>query len=163
MAVVDLKSTAFNSVSATDNTDLDVVDPIRNRFRIRGAIGRVDNAADDSDTSVYRLFRLPSRAILRPETKVDLQNWGFAAATIGLAKADGATLTEDGLLGTVTVSGLSAASEPIVVFGAKWGEPVWEQAGLSADPGGMLDVVIGTAAGAAGAGHALFDALWQID
>lgn len=163
MAVVDLKSDAYDSVSATDNTDRDVVDPIRNRFLIRGAIGTVANAATDSDTSVYRLWRMPARAILRPETLVDLQSWGFAAATLGLAAVDGNTLTEDGLLGSQTVSGLSAPSAPIAAFGAKWGLPVWEQAGLAADPGGMVDVIIGTAAGAAGAGTATFDALWQID
>lgn len=160
MAIVDMKSDAFDSFA---DLQLAVVDPIRNRFMMRGAIGSVANLATDSDTSLYRLWRMPSRAILRPETKVDLQEWGFAAATLGLAEADGATLTEAGLLGSVTVSGLAAPSEPIAIFGAKWGLPVWEQAGLAADPGGLVDVIIGTAAGAAGAGSAKFDAVWQID
>lgn len=161
MAIVNLSSTAFDVRNADGS--LDLVDPIRNRAELRAAVGSVANASTDSDGSVYRLFALPSRAILRAETSVDLQGWGYAAATIGLARNGGATLTANGLLASVTVSGLSAPSAPIALFGAKWGKPIWEAAGLSADPGGLVDVIIATAANATGAGSATFDALWQID
>lgn len=160
MAIVDTKSDAYDVRNA--DRSLDLVDPLRNRGMLRSAIGTVANLAGDSNGSVYRLWAMPSRAILRPETKVDLQDWGFASARIGLAQ-DGITLEADGLLGATTVSGLSDVTTPIALFGAKWGMPVWEAAGLAADPGGVLDVVITTGADAAGAGSATFDAVWQID
>lgn len=160
MAIVDTKSDAFDSGMGWDQ---EVVDPIRSRAKLRGAIGTVACAATDSNGSVYRLWRMPSRAILHPVTVLDLQDWGYAACTVGLARADGATLTANGLLSVADVSALSAVSSPIAAFGAKWGKPIWEAAGLSADPGGLVDVVITTAANATGAGTADFDAVWMID
>lgn len=162
MAIVNLSSTAFDVRNADGS--LDLVDPIRNRAELRAAVGSIANASTDSNGSVYRLFALPSRAILRAETRIDLTDWGFAAATIGLARNGGATLTANGLATTITIASLSGAfTAPIALFGAKWGKPIWEQAGLAADPGGLVDVIIATAAGAADAGTAKFDALWQID
>lgn len=160
MAIVDTKSDA---ISQGLGQNLDPVDPIRNRGLLRAAVGTVANLATDSNGSVYRLVTVPSRAILRPESKIDLQNWGYAAATVGLARERGATLTANGLLASVTISGLSAESTPIALFGTKWAEPLWEQAGLSEDPGGNLDIIIATAANATGAGSATFDFVWQID
>lgn len=162
MAIVDNKSDVFDTRDATTN-ELSVVDPIRSRGFIRCALGSINNLAGDNDTSVYRLWRMPARGILLPLTKVDLQSWGYAAATLGLATPNGATLTEDGLLSSVTVSGLSAPSTPVTHGATDWTKPVWELAGLSADPGEYVDVIIGTAADAAGAGSATFEAYWLID
>ncbi len=161
MPIVDTRSDAFD-VGAGQT--LDVVDPVRNRALTRAAVGTVANLASDNNGSRYRLWTMPSRAILRPETRIDLTGWGYAAATIGLAANRGAQLTANGLMTTITISSLSGAfSVPIALFGAKWGRPLWQQAGLSADPGGLLDVIIATAADATGAGVARFDAVWQID
>lgn len=160
MAIVDVKSDAVDQGAGALK---EPVDPIRNRALLRAACGTVANGSTDSNGSVYRLATIPSRAILRPESLIDLQGWGFAAAKVGVARERGAVLDDDGVLASVTVSGLSAPSAPVAVFGGKWGKPLWEAAGLAADPGGNLDVVITTAADAAGAGVAKFDLIWQID
>lgn len=162
MAIVDTSSDALPARGADNSWGL--VDPIRSRALLRAAIGTVANLSTDSSGSLYRLARIPSRAILRPESQLDLNNWGYAAATLGLAAERGGLLTANGLATTITIASLSGAlTTPIAKFGAKWGKPVWEQAGLSADPGGLVDVVIATAANAAGAGVATFDLVWQID
>jgi hypothetical protein len=160
MPIVELKSTAYDSMAGNVLT---VVDNVRSRAGVRCAVGSVANGSGDSSGSLYRLWRMPAGAILRPETRVDLQTWGYAAVKLGIARADGAVLDDDGLLASATVAGLSAASAPIAQFGAKWNKPVWEAAGLAANPGGLIDVVILTVANATGAGSAKFDAVWQVD
>lgn len=118
------------------------------------ATGRIANAATDNSGSMYRLVELPSNAILHPDTKIDLQGWGFAAATVG-------TDTDtDALLSSVTVSGLSAPSAPIAHGDAKWGKPLWQQLGMTEDPRTQIALSIHTVADAASAGAATFEIHW---
>ncbi len=162
MAIVDMSSDAVRSGGGVAMV---TPDPRAANAELRAAIGSVAHLASDNNGSRYRLFTVPSRAILRPETRIDLTGWGYAAATVGLAaNRGGAQLTANGLLASVTISSLSGAfSQPIVICGSKWCKPPWQQAALSSDPGGLLDVIIATAADATGAGVARFDAVWQID
>jgi hypothetical protein len=161
MPIVDVKSDAVDQGAGALK---EPVDPIRCRALLRAACGTVANASTDSNGSVYRLATIPSRAILRPETQLDLTGWGYAAATLGVARERGAVLTANGLAGTITIGALAGAlTTPVAKFGLKWGKPLWESCGLAADPGGNLDVVITTAANATGAGVAKFDFVWQID
>jgi hypothetical protein len=153
MAVVSTKSSAYAQGPAGATKYV----PVDNRFTagaVRVAAGVVANAAGDSQNSVYLLAKLPSNAVLLPQTTLDLQDLGFAACKLGVTGA----IT--GLLTVADVSALSAVSTPIAIFGAKWNKPLWEACGLSADPGGDLDIIVTCDGGnATGAGTVDFE-IW---
>lgn len=113
--------------------------------------GSVANLAGDNNGSKYRLCRLPSNCILHPDTVIDLQSWGFTVANLGT------DLDPDALLAVADTSALSDVSNPITLFGATWNKPLWEQLGMSSDPGGEIEISIHTAADAGGAGSADFE------
>lgn len=118
------------------------------------ATGRVANLATDNNGSKYRLVRLPSSAVLHPDTVIDLQSWGYAVATIGTDD------DPDALLASVTIAGLSDVTSPIAHGDAKWGKPLWQQLGMAEDPRSEITLSIHTAADAAGAGSATFEIHW---
>lgn len=119
--------------------------------------GSIANAADDSDTSTYTLVELPSNAILDPESTIDLQSWGFGVANIGIDSDHDALLA---VADTTVLADVSTFTD-LGLFGTKWNKPLWEQVGLSEDPGGTIPIRIFTAAGAAGAGSATFRIVWK--
>lgn len=118
------------------------------------ATGTIVHTAGALATSMYRLISLNPDVILHPDTAIDLQNWGFAAATIGV-DAD-----TDALLASQTISGLSDVSKPIAFGDAKWGLPLWQQVGLTERPEGKITLSIHSVANATGVGSAKFEIHW---
>ena len=117
--------------------------------------GKVTCAASDSSGSTYWLARLPSTVILRPESKIDLQAWGFTIAKIGIVT------DTDALLSVADTTGLSDVSTFLAFDDAKWNKPLWEQLGLASDPGSTFDIGLFTEAAASGSGDAPFEFHWQ--
>ena len=106
--------------------------------------------ASDSNGSIYRLAQIPSWAILRETSQIDLQSWGFTIARVGIES------DTDALLSVANTAGLSAVSTFFAFGAATWNKQLWEQLGLSEDPRQMIDISIFTEADAGGAGTAPF-------
>lgn len=156
MPVVIRKSGAYNIIDPADQSR-DVIDTRDSEGKVRRVTGTITNRADDSNGSELQLVRLPTSAILLPETRLDLAALGFASVTIGVR---GATT---GLVGATSISGGMANTAPIAIFGAKWGIELWRQLGLAADPFGWLDLAVFATANATVAGSLKYDISWIAD
>lgn len=157
MAIEKIKSSVFGGVNTPEATRI-IPDKHRRAGVMQAAAGTVSNDAAASDGSEYTLCEIPSHAILRPESVIDLQGWGFVEADVG---ADG---YETGLLDIADTTLLTAPSKPIAdIESAKWGKELWEQLGMPADPRGKIAIKIFVNAAAAGAGVCNFDIVWQAD
>lgn len=156
MAVVTVKSPAvFGALLSATTGQRAAPDYTTARGVVHRTAGRVDNASADSNGSKYVLATLPSACVLLVEDSiVDLQNWGYAAATIGDPS------DTDSLLASVTISGESDVRALGAHADSNWNKPLWEALGMSEDPGGLIELAIHTAAGATGDGYATFDLRW---
>ena len=104
----------------------------------------VEVDASASATSTYTMARLPSNARLLPSSIVgwdDLASTGSPTLDVGIK---GSQVTNDpdaindGLdAATANLSGSAMIKDP-----ANWGKPLWEMAGETSDPGGMLEIYI---------------------
>ncbi len=168
MGVVTTKSTAV--------THLDATPPVANTagngaaFRSRKINGYVAAAATDSSTSRYVLARIPSNAVVK---RVELENTAFGGSCAGdvglyypaandLAIGQTASAAIDADFFGSAVSLVSASSGAVNVTNEsgtytldKRSQPIWQAAGLSADPGGKFDVCVTLTADAASAGKLL--------
>lgn len=119
------------------------VDPARARGRPIVTQFTVTNAGTDSAGSKYLLCRLPSAAILTASTTFKADGWGFAVTSIGTASDVDALFQAN----------KNAAHSPITRnAAASHGVPLWQLLGLSADPGGEIELYAHAIADAAGAG-----------
>lgn len=114
----------------------------------RGVVGidaTVEVAADASAGSVYTMARIPSNARIHGPSIVyfdDLASTGSPTIDIGLkAVADNITTDDDALNDGIGVSA-AAGSARVVKDIANIGKMAWEFAGASADPGGVVDVIV---------------------
>lgn len=146
MAVVKVKSDLF----ADRFADEPVPDPARARGRPIVIAGRVENAATDSNGSMYLLAELPSDCILAASTAFQVENDGFAAIRIG-------TRSDVDALVSVAKSAGNVVS-PVAQFSSTFhGKPLWEALGMASDPGGTIGIWKHAVADAAAAGHMLFE------
>lgn len=111
---------------------------------------QISIANGDSIASVYFVGKVPSSALLSPGSNI------YLPATAGLTSFGlGFTGAPAALMSAVNVSagGIFPAMSAVSV--ANYIQPAWQLAGLSSDPGGMLDlfVTLGAAAGAAALVH----------
>lgn len=158
MAVVNTKS---NGVYNADNSIMS------NRYLygapLKTAVATVEVAAADDDTSVYRMFQVPSNAII---FKIDVKNDAITAGTsydFGVynipprngSTAVGAVVDADAFASAVDMSSARVAPLDIVNEALnidKAEKRLWEILGLSRDPGIEYDLAFtantaGTAAG----------------
>ena len=140
MPVVKKKSDLFMDKIA----EIPAPDPARARGRLIVAAFTVANAADDLDGSSYLLASLPSDCILDSRTFFKVDDTGFAAIRIG-------TLSDPEAL-VAQLKSAEAVARPIADGDANHGLPLWEVLGLSADPGGVIDIYQHAIANATGAG-----------
>lgn len=148
MAVVMGKSSLIGDYLA----QVDNPDPELARGRPIFAVGVLTNAADDSNTSMYELARIPSHAILTELTKFDVENWGFAQTVIG-TKTD-----TDALLDVATNAATTQA--PIVFGDANHGKRLWEVLGLAEDPKTEISLWVHAEADATAAGNMPFQIVY---
>lgn len=145
MAVSPLKSPSITNRDATPK--------VANDGRIYGAplrstIGIVSSLAADDIGSTYRFCAVPSNALVRGVFYSTAAQGGSAALDIGVYRstADGGAVVDADFFasGVSTVSVLvrtDVTHESAIYTAAKRVQPLWQAAGLTADPGGELDIV----------------------
>jgi hypothetical protein len=163
-------------IKSTVITNLDATPPVRGTAGAGGPamfmnrqFGSVQPQTGATSGSVYRLARVPSNAYA-------LRIQGLTDGTITTLTGDVTIYYSDQALDEVgsgqgnsglvnSLSGASSLFNQAHAFGsdtrgafveltdvtqnygpAKWGQPLWQAAGLSSDPGGFFDVVVLTTA-----------------
>jgi hypothetical protein len=149
MAVVT-KYSAAHPLGAPTNPPQppDAVDSEGKMHSVNGSIV-VTNG--DSSGSKYYLGRVPSHSRIAPNS------WLYFAALTGVTSAHvGFANSANALLNAADLHLAGNIRLTTDVEVANLGKRAWELAGLTADPGGMLDVIltINADAGATGAVHA---------
>ena len=112
--------------------------------RLRRVVDTVEASAGASQTSKYYLGDIPSNAVIDPDLSKlhfdDLTATGAPTLDIGVEEADGTV--HDTALG----NGADCTSAGSVSVGASdiadYGKAVWELAGLSSDPGGLMKMYV---------------------
>lgn len=135
-------------------TNRDATPKVATNARIYGAplmsaVGYVTAAAADDTASRYRVVALPSNAVVRAVYLSSVAQGGSAAVDVGVYRAtvDGGASVSAALFGSAVsvvsvVSRSDVTNESTTYTPALREQPLWQAAGLSADPGGELDIVI---------------------
>lgn len=155
MAVVTTKSAVITNRDATPAV---ISDGRLEKGALRSSHGYVSAVSGDSIGSKYIIAALPSRAMVR-KVLLSCDAITTCAGDVGVYRntADGGAVVSAGLFGTA-VSLATALSNSDVTNESgsytldKQEQPLWQAAGLTADPGGTLDIVVTLTAAAGGAG-----------
>lgn len=151
MAVVNVNSDLVTNAVATPR--------VQNPAGLDGGFLRskqalVANANGDSIASTYRLFRLPSNCFVRDLdlTSADIGSTGIAdvglyyptthpngGTVIDVDAFGSAVSLKDGAISLATQRFESGAAAGLYT---NYNKRLWEQAGLTSDPGGEFDVVL---------------------
>ena len=116
--------------------------------RVRVTVDTVTTNSDDSATSTYTLARIPSHAIILPQSTLywdDLATSGSPTLDIGLFKTNSAeqSFTNDVDALSNGHDCTSAGSGSVISDHANSGLPAWDYiASVTADPKGLLDVKV---------------------
>ena len=122
--------------------------------RIHRTAGRVSALSTDNNGSRFLIAQIPTSAIILPQSFIRTDNWAFAQAVIGTIAVP------TGLLNVARATGGATGNALSTIFGAKWAQPAWQQAGLAAAPAvPLLDIFAHAIADATGAGTIDFD-IW---
>lgn len=155
MAVVNTKSTSITNLDAGDlNPDY------KSRGVLREAVDTLETVNGDSIGSTYRTVRLWSGWRVS-DVIIDSDDIGTTtAADVGLYRtaADGGAVVDADFFASALVlnagalSGSNVTHESAVVDIANKGKRLWEQLGLTADPGLWYDLALTLTAAADAAG-----------
>jgi hypothetical protein len=96
--------------------------------RIHRTAGRITGLAADNTGSRYLIAQIPTSAIILPQSFIRTDLWAFAQAVIGTLAVP------TGLLNVAKATGGATGNALVTIFGAKWAQPAWQQAGLAAAP-----------------------------
>lgn len=145
MAVVNRSSAAITNRDATPRV---LNNPAQNGGVLREKVAYIAAATDDSATSIFRLFSVPSSARLS-ELLVTAADFTTAGAiNVGLYRttADGGAVVDaDFIASAVDMSGGPYANLDITHESAENAlseseQPIWQALGLTADPGIEYDI-----------------------
>lgn len=139
MAVVTVYGDEFTKT----RVPREFIEVAKQHGRVRAHHDKMVITAADSVGSKYYLGKLPSNCRLLPDSKVYFDAIG-ASATLDIGDAD----TVDALSTDLDISSAGSAGALDNIAIEEYGQYLWEMLGLSADPGGQIDI-IGTLAGAA--------------
>jgi len=145
MAVVAVKSTLITNADATP--------AVLNSPRVDGAFERVKVAtaaitSGDSVDSTYRMFRLPSNAVV---TDLRIYSPDIGTTTIsdiGLYAADGGAVVDADFFASAlslkdgALNGTDVLHEAAVFTIANSGKELWDALGLTSDPSVFYDVAL---------------------
>jgi len=154
MAVVTKTGNAYPVAGALQNVSARVAESEATVFA-----SFVDMAVGDSIGSLLYFGRVPSSALIHPASRVYNQALGAAVTLrLGFYKPNGGVVLSNNALtptlldmNTADLSGLGKPLNGLTVLLMHM--PAWQLANLSADPGGLLDIVgeiQGAAVGTAG-------------
>lgn len=154
MAVVNVKGAAITQLDATPPT---LPNSRLSRGGVRESIDVATVTNGDSIASTYRLCRVPSTARIS-QILLSCPAITTCAGDVGLYRtaADGGAVVDADFFGSAVslasaLSNSDVTRESAVITVDKIGQPLWQQLGLSADPGVMYDVTV-TLTAAAGSG-----------
>jgi hypothetical protein len=126
------------------------VDPARARGRPVVCADTMANAATDSIGSKYLIGMFPAECILGSGTFFKVDTWGYVDIRIG-------TFTDPAALVSQTRA-TAAIVAPIAQGDGRHGQPLWQQLGMAANPGGEIGLYFhGSVAAAAGAGTSKYE------
>lgn len=142
-----LKGTAITNREATPRV---LNDPgLGDGATVKCAVGYLASVtASLSATSVIRLVTIPSNAVvMRVELSSGAQTAGAFNCGIYRTNADGGAAVDDDLFASAVSCAAAVVNSDITNEStnytiAKQSQQIWEAAGLSADPKGMLDVAL---------------------
>lgn len=103
----------------------------------------VEVAADASAASVYTFARIPTYARISNLSEIsldDLASTGSPTVDFGFKAVDGNITTDDDAINDGIDAATAAVGTKLIKDHANAGKMVWEILGLSADPGGLVDV-----------------------
>ena len=145
MAVVAVKSTLITNADATP--------VVLNSPRVDGGSERVAVATaaitdTDSIASTYRMFRVPSNAVMT-DLRIYSPDIGTTTITdIGLYAADGGAVADADFFASAVslkdgaLNGVDVLHESAVFSIANSGKELWDALGLTSDPGVFYDVTL---------------------
>lgn len=145
MAVVAVKSTLITNADATP--------VVLNSPRVDGAFEHVKVAtaaitSGDDIASTYRMFRVPSNAVVT-DLRIYSPDIGTTTiADIGLYAADGGAVADADFFASAlslkdgALNGTDVLHESAVFSIANSGKELWDALGLSADPSVFYDVAL---------------------
>lgn len=145
MAVVEVKSTLITNADATP--------VVLNSPRVDGAFEHVKVAtaaitSGDSIGSTYRMFRVPSNAVVT-DLRIYSPDIGTTTVSdIGLYAADGGAVADADFFASAlslkdgALNGTDVLHESAVFSIANSGKELWDALGLTADPSVSYDVVL---------------------
>ena len=145
MAVVAVKSTLITNADATP--------VVLNSPRVDGGSERVAVATaaitdTDSIASTYRMFRVPSNAVMT-DLRIYSPDIGTTTITdIGLYAADGGAVADADFFASAVslkdgaLNGTDVLHESAVFSIANSGKELWDALGLTSDPGVFYDVTL---------------------
>lgn len=144
MAVVTVKSTTITNRDAVPSV---INDGRLERGALRSAHGYVTATNGDSATSKYILASVPSSAMVR-DVLLSCANLGVSSAVnVGVyrnTKDGGAAVSASLFASAQATSAALSKSDVTNQSGSytldKQEQPLWQAAGLTADPGGTLDI-----------------------
>lgn len=145
MAVVAVKSTLITNADATP--------VVLNSPRVDGAFERVKVStvaitSGDNTGSVYRMFRVPSNAVVT-DLRIYSPDIGTTTiADIGLYAADGGAVADADFFASAlslkdgALNGVDVLHESAVFSIANSGKELWDALGLTSDPSVSYDVAL---------------------
>lgn len=145
MAVVAVKSTLITNADATP--------AVLNSPRVDGAFERVKVStvaitSGDNTGSVYRMFRVPSNAVVT-DLRIYSPDIGTTTiADIGLYAADGGAVADADFFASAlslkdgALNGVDVLHESAVFSIANSGKELWDALGLTSDPSVSYDVAL---------------------
>lgn len=105
----------------------------------------VEVTAAASAGSIYTMARIPTNARVHGLSEVafdDLASTGSPTLDFGFAAVSGNITTDDDALNDGVDVASAAGVARLIKDHANYGKTVWEILGLSADPGGLVDLII---------------------
>lgn len=115
----------------------------------------VEVSAAASAGSVYRMLRLPSGARIMGTSIIsidDLASAGAPTLDIGVAPVSGSLAAADPDAINDGIDAATAGESKVIKDRANYGKRLWELAGASADPEGMIDLTVNLVDAAANVG-----------
>ncbi|HXF45755.1 MAG TPA: hypothetical protein VNK91_06515 [Burkholderiaceae bacterium] len=148
MAVVNKYGTGYK-----DPASLKQVEAVLAEATVRQINSLVSITTGDSTNSTHRIGSVPSNAIIAPDSRYDHEDTGLTQVDIGLAYPNGGAMIDADCLvagDDISLAGSQTFAGHGTLTAANMNKRAWEIAGLAADPGGNLDIVLTQKAGTAG-------------
>jgi hypothetical protein len=105
----------------------------------------VEVAAAANANSTYTVMRLPTDARIHGTSELvwdDLTDSGSPTLDIGIAPVDGSVTADPDAINDGLVLSSAGTGARMIKDATNWGKYLWEIAGLSADPGGFVDITL---------------------